>query len=107
MTDIIDVQQTFSIALSAPPIPEGIASIVGVDAPTEAAVGETVNITTTIRNDGDNDSIFVTLTDVDTGTIVGARQEAVLSAGQEIPFSWGLTMLDRTYNLRLDAGHTE
>ena len=105
--DIIDVQQTFSIALAEPPIQEGQATISGIVAPSEALAGETISVSATVRNDGGDDTIFAMVTDTDAEAVVGERQEAVLASGSETTFSWSLVMPDRQLNLLMDAGHTE
>lgn len=105
--DVIDVQQTFSILLAEPPIPEGQAAISGINAPTEAQAGEAVPVSAVVRTDGGEDTIFAVVTDTDAGAVVGERQEAVLASGSETTFSWSLIMPDRQLNLELSAGHIE
>lgn len=105
--DVIDVQQTFSILLKVPPVPEGQAVISGINAPTEAGEGESVPVSANIRNDGGDDTIFAMMTDTDTNEVVGARQEIVLATGIEATFPWDIVMPNRQLNLRIDAGHVE
>lgn len=107
MEYITDESQHFSIMLKEPPIPEGEASLVSINAPAEAEVDNLINISATIMNIGGDDSILAYLTDIDTNQIIGSRQEVFIPSGQENTFTWNITMPNRQLNLEVSSGHVE
>ena len=74
---------------------------------TKAAPGTKLKITVDIRNDGDDDYIWYTVKDKDTGTIIDQpagvpflrRGEHLVRTGAE------QTMPNKTWNLLVEAGH--
>jgi hypothetical protein len=105
MVDVIDSTQTITITL----LLEGKATITNITAPSTVHAGSTFDVSVTIRNDGQTtDTLFASLTDVATGTLIGARQQASLAVGGTQTFTWtGIVMPNRDLTIRVDAGHVE
>ena len=116
MVDIIDSTQSFTINLIAPPPPpppppsQGFGQIVAgsLQAPTELAAGEPVNISISVRNDGQvADNLVVYVQDPDALTnlyfitgYVGVGQTMIVRTS-------GIVMPNRNLNILIQAGHIE
>ena len=84
--------------------PQPIAEIVRVDAPREAAAGESVTISVTIRYDARGD-YFIYLIDMDTNEILASDREWIGWPGEAtIPFT--ITMPLRDLRLLIEL-HSE
>ena len=74
--------------------------------PESARAGEAITITWRVRNDGGDTAItqFIRLVDRDTGEEL-KKQYFRLEPGQETGGNWGLTMPNRDWRLRVEAGY--
>lgn len=104
-----DTEKAITITLAA-----GKAVIVGAEALdaagnviTKAYPGQTIKIRVSVRNDGDDDYIWYTVKDTDTGAIIDQptgnpflkKGETLVRTGAE------QTMPNRNWNLLVEAGH--
>ena len=94
---------------TAPPS-EGFATILSFTADKASAhAGDSITFLMSIRNDGDvTDGIFARIIDVDIGAIVMSDIFFMLAPGEVFgPYPRTVTMPNKTWNLRLEAGHQE
>lgn len=106
MVDVIDQPPTsFTITL----INEGLAVIGTVTYPSSARAGKGITILAPITNDSMvADTLFARLWDVTLNAeIAGSRLSASFTAGQTQTMQWPLTMPNRNFVIRIDAGHVE
>ena len=88
-------------------MPEGFGQIsVTTAPPADAHEGDIFTVAGTITNTGEADDIFVQIKDMDTGGIIDTQGWS-LAGGASTNWSFNLTMPNKTWNLRLEAGHNE
>ena len=89
-------------------IPEGVAEIVSVDAPSSFTPGVAFDISVVIRNVGTYaDTLFIRFSDNDTGTVYGFTTVDV-EPGASAPFTITITLVQETnFNCLIEAGHVE
>ena len=104
MVDIVDESQLLTINIEEV-VEEGFAHIVNIDAPSSAAPGEIFNIVIEVKNTGGDDVIFTKIIDTDTGELVSELRTNISGGGTGTFLHQELTMPDRDWNLRIDAGH--
>lgn len=101
----VDAYKDVTISLKAV-AEEPKASIVSIEAPSEAAAGDKLTLRMMIKNIGGSGVIFGRIKDLDTGDIVGPIQSTVLASGDTVKFSWyNVVMPNRDFKLRFEAGH--
>ena len=100
----IDTTKELTINL----VTEGYGVIVSFTSDKDTAyAGDTINLSMTIRNDGDTDDIFARITDADTGETVMEDVVWLVTAGETVDYSIPVTMPNKNWNLKLIAGHVE
>lgn len=74
---------------------------------TKAAPGTKLKITVDVRNDGDDDYIWYTVKDKDTGTIIDQPigDPFLVSGAHLVRTGAEQTMPNKTWNLLIEAGH--
>lgn len=114
---VTDTTKTITIILSA-----GKGVILTANAFDEAgatvtkrAPGQGIGLQVLVRNDGDDDTIWITIKDKDTGRIIIRKDgitcetEAVIPSGKTFPWTAAtardLDMPNKTWNLLIEAGH--
>jgi hypothetical protein len=106
---VVDDTRDFTVLLSPPPTPTvPKATITALTYPTTAqAAGASVPISVTVRNDGTGAGVlWGEVVDRDTSSTVGARTNtSSLGVGSSATLTWTLTMPNKNWNLRLNAGH--
>ena len=99
-------EKTYHRVLTPILVPEGEADITNITAPSEATAGDPVAITANVNNIGDDDFMFASLVDDDTGIeidyVIGYAP-----SGLTLPFEFTPDMPNKIWNLRVDAGHQE
>lgn len=104
--NIVDDARAFTITLLEFPR----AQIRSYSAPASARVGSIVGITVTVSNEGPvGGLVYCRIVDADTGAEVGARIETSLPAFGTYTedFIWELVMPNKSWSLRIEAGHIE
>lgn len=86
-------------------VPEGLAEITNIIYPTiPPSIGDQVNITATVKNVGDDDTIFCKLVDEDTGGTLDSQSQ-IMTSGAITDFYFNFTMPSKILNLAIQAGH--
>jgi len=102
---VVDDSETITITA----VGFGMADIITVNAPEFFVPGEPFFINVTIMNVGSfDDVLFIRLTDVDTGTILG-ESEISVPAGERAPYvPLGVTLTQTTdFHGLVEVGHSE
>jgi hypothetical protein len=103
---VVDDTRDFTIALQAAGAPK--ATIIGQSYPTTPqTAGASIPISVTVKNEGTGAGVlWGEVVDTDTNTTVGARTNtSSLPVGSAATLTWTLTMPNKNWNLRLNAGH--
>lgn len=104
----VDDSRSFTITLTTPPVGAAKASIVSVAYPTTPqSQGASVQVQLAVKNIGDAAGVlWGRLIDTDTGGTVGAQTNtSSLAVGASATLTWNLTMPNKNWNLRAEAGH--
>ena len=84
--------------------PGGLAEVINVVTIVTANPGDPINITATIRNNGEEDAIFCKIVDEDTEEVYDTQEQTIPADGTA-DFSHQVIMPFRDFNLRIDTGH--
>lgn len=89
--------------------PEGYATIVSIATPSTFTPGVQFRIRPTIRNDGAGDTLFVELTNTDTGAVFKPDPpEVYVSSGRNwVPSIWVTLTQTTDFHWLMEAGHVE
>jgi hypothetical protein len=97
--------QVYFVAVPPPTPPTPKAGIDSISAPVSASAGDSITVIVSFHNAGSTGLLWSEIIDRDTGEIVGVQEPIQLDAGASGSLSWTLTMPNKNWNLRAEAGH--
>jgi len=106
---VVDDTEAFTIPVSLPPPPpeEGSATIISIYKSSTFTPGESFQVKPKVRNDGDDDTLFVRLINTDTGSTL-KESTHYTSSGATWEQSWTVIITQETdFHGRVEAGHEE
>lgn len=102
---VVDDTQTITIPVAIDE--EGKANIVNVDAPPDFTPGVVFGIDISVKNIGEDDTIFVRTSNIDTGNPLEEKSAFVLSGATKL-FTFNMVLSQTTaFHCLIEAGHVE
>lgn len=102
---VVDDTQSITIPVAAED--EGKADITNVDAPSEFTPNVIFGIDVSVKNIGEDDTIFARLKNIDTGNLLAELSETVGSGATKL-FTFNLMLSQNTtFHGLIEAGHEE